>query len=160
MLGITRLLANEWAAKGINVNAIAPGYIETNNTEALRADPDRSAAILGAHPGRPLGRAGRHRRRRRVPAGAGVRLHAWRGDRRSTAAGWRDEEADDDRHQDCLRGPARAPGRRPRTATAAAFSCTPTKLMTVEFTFEKGGVGALHSHPHVQASYIAEGRSR
>jgi quercetin dioxygenase-like cupin family protein len=31
-------------------------------------------------------------------------------------------------------------------------------LMTVEFTFEKGGIGALHSHPHVQASYIAEGR--
>ncbi|MBC7336962.1 MAG: SDR family oxidoreductase, partial [Clostridia bacterium] len=34
------------AAKGINVNAIAPGYIETNNTEALRSDPDRSKAIL------------------------------------------------------------------------------------------------------------------
>ena len=50
VLGITRLLANEWAAKGINVNAIAPGYIETNNTEALRADPDRSAAILGRIP--------------------------------------------------------------------------------------------------------------
>jgi 2-dehydro-3-deoxy-D-gluconate 5-dehydrogenase len=44
--GLTKLLANEWAAKGINVNAIAPGYIETNNTEALRADPDRSRAIL------------------------------------------------------------------------------------------------------------------
>ena len=50
VLGITRLLANEWAAKGINVNAVAPGYIETNNTEALRADPDRSAAILGRIP--------------------------------------------------------------------------------------------------------------
>ena len=48
--GLTKLLANEWAAKGINVNAIAPGYIETNNTEALRADPDRSAAILGRIP--------------------------------------------------------------------------------------------------------------
>ncbi|UXN61238.1 2-dehydro-3-deoxy-D-gluconate 5-dehydrogenase KduD [Phyllobacterium zundukense] len=46
VVGITRLLANEWAAKGINVNAIAPGYIETNNTEALRNDPDRSKAIL------------------------------------------------------------------------------------------------------------------
>ena len=43
-------LANEWAAKGINVNAIAPGYIETNNTEALRADPDRSKAILDRIP--------------------------------------------------------------------------------------------------------------
>lgn len=50
ILGITRLLANEWAARGINVNAVAPGYIETNNTEALRNDPDRSAAILGRIP--------------------------------------------------------------------------------------------------------------
>jgi len=44
--GLTKLLANEWAAKGINVNAIAPGYIVTNNTEVLRNDPDRSADIL------------------------------------------------------------------------------------------------------------------
>ena len=42
--------ANEWASKGINVNAIAPGYIATDNTEALRNDPDRSAAILGRIP--------------------------------------------------------------------------------------------------------------
>ncbi len=48
--GLTKLMANEWAAKGINVNAIAPGYIETNNTEALRADPDRNAAILARIP--------------------------------------------------------------------------------------------------------------
>ena len=50
VLGVTRLLACEWAANGINVNAIVPGYIETNNTEALRADPDRSASILGRIP--------------------------------------------------------------------------------------------------------------
>ena len=56
VLGITRLLACEWAAKGVNINAVAPGYIETNNTEALRADPDRSAAILGRI---PAGRWGR-----------------------------------------------------------------------------------------------------
>lgn len=56
VLGITRLLANEWAAKGINVNAVAPGYIETNNTEALRADPDRSAAILSRIPAGQWGR--------------------------------------------------------------------------------------------------------
>ena len=56
VLGLTRLLACEWAAKDINVNGIAPGYIETNNTEALRADPDRSAAILGRI---PAGRWGR-----------------------------------------------------------------------------------------------------
>ncbi len=48
--GVTKALANEWAAHGINVNAIAPGYIETNNTEALRADPDRSRAILDRIP--------------------------------------------------------------------------------------------------------------
>jgi 2-deoxy-D-gluconate 3-dehydrogenase len=44
--GVTKILANEWAAKGINVNAIAPGYIATNNTEALRADQERNRAIL------------------------------------------------------------------------------------------------------------------
>jgi len=44
--GLTKLMANEWAARGINVNAIAPGYVETNNTNALRADAERSADIL------------------------------------------------------------------------------------------------------------------
>ncbi|RWE41103.1 MAG: 2-dehydro-3-deoxy-D-gluconate 5-dehydrogenase KduD [Mesorhizobium sp.] len=58
VLGITRLLACEWAAKGINVNGIAPGYIETNNTQALRADPDRSAAILGRIPAGRWGEPG------------------------------------------------------------------------------------------------------
>ncbi|SEN82564.1 2-deoxy-D-gluconate 3-dehydrogenase [Loktanella fryxellensis] len=55
--GLTKLLANEWAAKGINVNAVAPGYIETNNTEALRADPDRNAAILARIPAGRWGEA-------------------------------------------------------------------------------------------------------
>ncbi len=50
VLGVTRALACEWAAKGINVNAIAPGYIVSNNTEALRNDPDRSTAILSRIP--------------------------------------------------------------------------------------------------------------
>jgi len=44
--GITKLLANEWAGKGINVNAIAPGYFATDNTAQLRADPVRSEEIL------------------------------------------------------------------------------------------------------------------
>lgn len=48
--GLTKILANEWAAKGINVNAVAPGYIATNNTTALREDPARSAEILGRIP--------------------------------------------------------------------------------------------------------------
>jgi len=44
--GITRALANEWARHNINVNAIAPGYMATDNTAALRADPNRSTSIL------------------------------------------------------------------------------------------------------------------
>lgn len=50
IMGITRALANEWAALGINVNAIAPGYMATDNTAALRADAQRSAAILARIP--------------------------------------------------------------------------------------------------------------
>jgi len=50
VMGITRLMANEWAKYGINVNAIAPGYMATNNTVALRADEKRSAEILGRIP--------------------------------------------------------------------------------------------------------------
>ena len=48
--GLTRALANEWAGKGVNVNAIVPGYIATDNTRALRDDPARSAAILDRIP--------------------------------------------------------------------------------------------------------------
>lgn len=50
VMGLTRELANEWAKYNINVNAIAPGYIATNNTEALRNDAGRSAEILGRIP--------------------------------------------------------------------------------------------------------------
>ena len=48
--GLTKLFANEWSAHGINVNAVAPGYIATNNTTALREDPKRSAEILSRIP--------------------------------------------------------------------------------------------------------------
>jgi len=60
--GLTRALANEWAARGVNVNAIAPGYIATDNTQALRDDRQRSSSILERIPagrwGRPEDLAG------------------------------------------------------------------------------------------------------
>ncbi len=55
VMGITRAMANEWAAHNINVNAIAPGYMATNNTAALRADEDRNAAILERIPAQRWG---------------------------------------------------------------------------------------------------------
>jgi 2-deoxy-D-gluconate 3-dehydrogenase len=48
--GLTRALANEWAGRGVNVNAIAPGYVATDNTQALREDAARSSAILDRIP--------------------------------------------------------------------------------------------------------------
>lgn len=53
--GLTQTLSNEWSAKGITVNAVAPGYVVTNNTADLRADPERSQAILDRI---PIGRWG------------------------------------------------------------------------------------------------------
>ena len=55
--GLTRALANEWAPRGVNVNAIAPGYIATDNTQALQDDPDRSRSILERIPAARWGRA-------------------------------------------------------------------------------------------------------
>jgi 2-deoxy-D-gluconate 3-dehydrogenase len=54
---LVKALANEWASKGVNVNAVAPGYIATDNTAALRADPVRSRQILERIPAGRWGRA-------------------------------------------------------------------------------------------------------
>lgn len=56
VMGLTRLLANEWAGKGINVNAIAPGYFATNNTAALQADETRNRQILERIPAQRWGK--------------------------------------------------------------------------------------------------------
>jgi 2-deoxy-D-gluconate 3-dehydrogenase len=50
VLGLTKALCNEWAGQGVNVNAIAPGYTATDNTQALRDDPERSRALLDRIP--------------------------------------------------------------------------------------------------------------
>jgi 2-deoxy-D-gluconate 3-dehydrogenase len=55
--GLVKAFSNEWAAKGVNVNGIAPGYIATDNTEALRADSDRSRSILDRIPAGRWGEA-------------------------------------------------------------------------------------------------------
>ena len=55
--GLVKAFANEWASKGINVNGIAPGYVATNNTQALREDPDRSKSILDRIPAGRWGQA-------------------------------------------------------------------------------------------------------
>ncbi|MFK3835955.1 SDR family oxidoreductase [Microbacterium sp. NPDC087868] len=50
LTGVVKALSNEWAGRGVNVNAIAPGYIATDNTQALRDDPERSESILARIP--------------------------------------------------------------------------------------------------------------
>jgi 2-deoxy-D-gluconate 3-dehydrogenase len=50
LAGLTRALANEWAAQGINVNAVAPGYMATDVTAGIRADPARERAVLSRIP--------------------------------------------------------------------------------------------------------------
>jgi 2-deoxy-D-gluconate 3-dehydrogenase len=76
--GLTKLLANEWASRAVNVNAVAPGYIETNSIEALRGDPDRNASILDRIPAGRWGASARYRWGGRLPLLTGSRLRAWR----------------------------------------------------------------------------------
>ena len=76
LVQLTKALANEWASHGINVNAIAPGYMETDNTEALREDPHAQSTDHRTHSRRTLGHAGRSGRRRGVSRLEGLRLRA------------------------------------------------------------------------------------
>jgi len=50
IIGLTKALANEWASQGINVNAIAPGYLKTGVTAGIRSDPKRNQAVLDRIP--------------------------------------------------------------------------------------------------------------
>lgn len=74
--GLTKALANEWAKHNINVNAIAPGYMITNNTTALRADEIRNRQILERITRRTLGQLGRPLRRGGFSEFGGERLFA------------------------------------------------------------------------------------
>src|SRR4029079_19162458 len=58
LAGLTRALANEWAPRGINVNAIAPGYMATELTAMLRSNPERAQAMLGRIPAGRWGEPG------------------------------------------------------------------------------------------------------
>ncbi len=75
---LTKALANEWAGKGVQVNAIAPGYIRTDNTQALQDNPGTQQGDPRAHPGRPLGRSRRLQGAGRLPGLARVGLRQWR----------------------------------------------------------------------------------
>ena len=76
LLGLTRALANEWTGQGIRVNGIAPGWMETELTRALREDGERYDALLARIAERALGHARRPGRRGGLPrlGGVGVRL--------------------------------------------------------------------------------------
>jgi 2-deoxy-D-gluconate 3-dehydrogenase len=74
VVGLTRALSNEWAGLGVNVNAIVPAYIATDNTQALRDDPQSISIDPRTDSCRTLGASRRPGRRDRVPGIARVRL--------------------------------------------------------------------------------------
>ena len=90
VLGVTRLLASEWAAKGINVNAIAPGYIETNNTAGAARRPGPQRLDPGAHSRPAAGASPTISAMRRCSCSPAPPTTCMAPSSRSTAAGSRD----------------------------------------------------------------------
>ena len=118
---LTKALANEWAAHGINVNAIAPGYMETDNTTALRADATRNRQITERIPagrwGQPHDLAGAAI----FLASSRLRLRARsRAGRRRRLDGALMADRDQRRRRDRIRGAAAAP--QPRWSTSSRAS--------------------------------------
>ena len=93
LAGITKALANEWAGAGVNVNAIAPGYIATDNTQALQDDPGAQPRHPRHDPGRPVGAGRGCGRRGGVPRLARRRTTSTARCWQSTEGGCPDERA-------------------------------------------------------------------
>ena len=130
LAGLTKLLANEWAGKGINVNAIAPGYfVDQQHRRRCARMPTRNADILARIPAGRWGNAVRSRRRGRVP-GIGARpTTCMARSCPSTAAGWRADRS----HAD---GPFQA---RQGGSIASTFRITPK----IDFGFRGYALGPL-----------------
>ena len=174
---LTKAFANEWASKGINVNAIAPGYMDTDNTEALRNNPERARQILERIPagrwGKPEDLAGAAV----FLASRGQRLRSWpysrsgrrlaqpvnaitlrpSDDVRRTA---RETEINERIPESFTRQPTQP--RSPRPSRACCARCWPTTRTSCSCVtpLKKGWKGARHSHPHHQMVYVVRGHIR
>ncbi len=108
LIGMSKSLAQEVATRGVTVNVVAPGFVKTAMTDALREDAQK-AKLLDAHPDRTDGRAGGCRRRRRLSG----KRRGCLGDRPDAPCEWRDGD-------DLSRNVPAAPDPRQPTPTSAA----------------------------------------